>query len=703
MLKVEGEPPLVVFLPCCLVAFLFFVFSSFQTNAPPVKPGYFMSTISHPRFVSPNATRHYPFRKGLIKHTFFYTLLFCFAINSYAQWPDSMIVDVACIRYQKAIYKQSLFTSTPKHQVADAEIVKLAFKLNPGIYLPHDLPGRLIEQDCFLQFYLKNSADTAIEVCFTPGNHWRTLTLFKAQPDNIEGTFVRLPDSLTTDNRFAGVKQLVLQPHEQAIYFCRFNFVRTNINSLIPRIITHDYLQQWRTQQRDRDNLLDVFTYTVSGVLLFMIFYSLAVYIQSRNKEFIFYACYTFLTCTLLFLKSYLSVSASAFNYFYEEYLDFMIMTASVVTYQVFMRKFINSKEHYPLLDKYLHFVYLLLIGASIVFSIVYFFTDWYILLNILENFVIKQVFFVTGVFFIVYSVKKKNTLLNYLAAGNAALIIFAIISYIILVTGWKFVKTDITSIFNRAMFYYEIGLVLELGFFLSGLAYKNRRDIIERVKERERLKLENERKEFDKQMAVMAAKQEERNRISADMHDELGSGVTAIRLMSEIMKSRLKGDVVPELEKISNSANELLGKMNTIIWTMKSSNDTLESLIAYIRAHAIEYFDSTPIECKVQLPVLIPQAEVSGEKRRNIFLSIKEALNNAMKHSQASQIQISISTSDKWLMIKVTDNGVGIDADKLRRFGNGLSNMRRRMESIDGTFKIESDKNCVLTFEAPI
>nr|WP_317043919.1 ATP-binding protein [Niastella yeongjuensis] len=430
--------------------------------------------------------------------------------------------------------------------------------------------------------------------------------------------------------------------------------------------------------------------------------FSLAVYIQSRNKEFIFYAIYTFLTCSLLFLKSYLDTSATWFNYFYEEYLDFMIMTASVFMYQIFMRKFIYSKEVYPVLDKILRYFNILLICASIVFSIVYFFTDRYIMLNIMEN-AIKQLFFVTGVVFIVYSVKKKNPLLNYLAAGNFSLIVLSVVSYIIILTGWKLVKNDPTSIFNRALFYYEFGLVLELGFFLSGLAFKNRRDIIERVKERERLKLENERKEFDKQMAILAAKQEERNRISADMHDELGSGVTAIRLMSEIMKSRLKGDVVPELEKISNSANELLGKMNTIIWTMKSSNDTLESLIAYIRAHAIEYFDSTPIECRVQLPVLIPQAEVSGEKRRNIFLSIKEALNNAMKHSQASQIHIIISTNDNLLMIKICDNGIGIDANKLRRFGNGLSNMRRRMESIEGSFKIESEKNCILTFEAPI
>lgn len=660
-----------------------------------------MSTNSHPRFVSANATRHFPFRKGF-KHTFFYILLFCFANNSYSQWADSMIIDVANFRFQKQIAKNSLFAAAPKHQIQDADIYKLPFKQSPGNYQSHDLPGRLVEEDCFLQFVLKNSSDTTVAVCFIPGSYCRLITLFKASPDDIGGTFTRLPDSLTTDIRHAGVKRIELKPHEEAVYFSRFNFVRTNVNTLIPRLIMNDFLQAYSILQRERDSMLDVFTYTVSGVLLFMIFYSLAVYIQSRNKEFLFYAGYTFLTCSLLFLKSFLDTSSNGFNYFYEEYLDFMIMTGSVVMYQIFMRKFINSRENYPVLDKILRYFSWLLTIASMVFSAVYFFTEKYIMLNIMEN-AIKQLFFLTGVFFIVYSIKKKNPLLNYLAAGNFSLVLFSVISYIIIITGWRFVKNDYSSIFNRALFYYEIGLVLELGFFLSGLAYKNRRDIIERVKERERLKLENERKEFDKQMAVMAAKQEERNRISADMHDELGSGVTAIRLMSEIMKSRLKGDVVPELEKISNSANELLGKMNTIIWTMKSSNDTLESLIAYIRAHAIEYFDSTPIECKVQLPALIPQAEVSGEKRRNIFLSIKEALNNAMKHSQASQIQIIISTNDSWLMIKVCDNGVGIDADKLRRFGNGLSNMRRRMESIDGSFKIEPGQNCVLTFEAPI
>jgi signal transduction histidine kinase len=233
----------------------------------------------------------------------------------------------------------------------------------------------------------------------------------------------------------------------------------------------------------------------------------------------------------------------------------------------------------------------------------------------------------------------------------------------------------------------------------MAGLSYKNKRDLIERIKERERLKLDNERKEFEKQVAILEAKQQERNRISADMHDELGSGVTAIRLMSEIVKTKMKEDTLPEIEKISNSANELLDKMNAIIWTMVSSNDTVESLMAYIRAYAMEFFENTPIECHFDLPAQTPATELSGEKRRNIFLAVKESLNNVLKHSQASQVRIGITAIDK-LVIEIWDNGIGVDLQNLRKFGNGLQNMKRRIESISGEFKIENHEGTRTIFE---
>jgi len=177
-----------------------------------------MSTNSHPRFVSANTTRRNPFHKAF-KHTFFYILLFCFVNNSYSQWPDSMVVEASDVRFQKAIGKQTLFATAPKYEVADAEIYKLSYKQTPGHYLPHDLPSRLVERDCFLQFALKNSADTAISVCFSPGSYCRLITLFKAQIQDIRGTLTRLPDSLINDDRNNGVKRIRLGPHEEAVFF----------------------------------------------------------------------------------------------------------------------------------------------------------------------------------------------------------------------------------------------------------------------------------------------------------------------------------------------------------------------------------------------------------------------------------------------------------------------------------------------------
>jgi signal transduction histidine kinase len=650
-----------------------------------------MKSRQHQPWVT-NLARH--LRMGAVLFTGILIALLITSFSSYAQ-PDTSFIDITKIDFFRTDTAGFRVVVRPMGTINDAAIPALPYKPFTKAF-----PARYMENDLFLQFTLGNTSDSAREIYFLPGYYCRNIRLFKAQPGN-PASFAALPDSLSFS---LGTKIIKLAPHETAVYYCRFNFVRTNVNKFVPRLIEKSSLYIWAISVRYRDYILNIVTYIASGILLLMIFYSLAVYLQNRNKEFIYYAIYTLCTAILLFLKSYMTVSVTAFNYFYEEYLDFMILTASVFTYLFFVRQFINTRENHPRLDKFLRWARVVLIAASTIFSIIYFFTDKYVILNFMENYVIKLIFFIVGITFIVYSIKKKDPLLNYLAAGNLSLVVFSIFSQLFLIFGWHIVDNNSNwSIFNRAMFYYEIGLVLELIFFLSGLAWKNRRDIIERVKERERLKLENERKEFEKQIAVVTAMQGERDRISADMHDELGSGVTAIRLMSEILKTKMKNQSYPELEKISSNANELLGKMNTIIWTMKSSNDTVESLVAYIRAHAIEYFDSTPIDCTVRLPAVIPQADISGEKRRNIFLSIKEALNNAMKHSQATHIQLDIIARENTLIIRITDNGIGINTEQLRRFGNGMSNMRRRMENIGGSFNVECDDKCVLTFVAPL
>jgi len=215
-------------------------------------------------------------------------------------------------------------------------------------------------------------------------------------------------------------------------------------------------------------------------------------------------------------------------------------------------------------------------------------------------------------------------------------------------------------------------------------------------------LKMENERKEFEKQMAIITAQQEERNRISADMHDELGSGMTAIRLMSEIAKNKMKENTPPEIERISQSADDILNKMNAIIWSMNSKNDSLGNLVSYIRAYATEYLEGTSVKCRVNIPDFIHEQELSGDKRRNIFLCVKETLNNMLKHSKASEITIHI-IANGILQIAIHDNGIGIDLQNIRQFGNGLQNIDRRMKSIGGDFKIEKNNGTQSVLTLPL
>ena len=102
-------------------------------------------------------------------------------------------------------------------------------------------------------------------------------------------------------------------------------------------------------------------------------------------------------------------------------------------------------------------------------------------------------------------------------------------------------------------------------------------------------MKLAVEKQSFENQFTVYKTQQEERNRISADMHDDLGAGMTSIRLYSELAKSKLGDKNMPELDKISSSADELINNMNSIIWSVSSQNDSMGNMVAYIRSYAID------------------------------------------------------------------------------------------------------------------
>jgi signal transduction histidine kinase len=283
---------------------------------------------------------------------------------------------------------------------------------------------------------------------------------------------------------------------------------------------------------------------------------------------------------------------------------------------------------------------------------------------------------------------------MNYLGIGTAAQVFFSVISLVFIYSG-----ISSKNIYTSPIVYFESGVIISVIFFLLGLTYKNRQELISKIKDQAAMKLEVEKKGFETQLAVINAQQEERNRISADMHDDLGAGMTTIRLYSELAKNKIGANKIPEIDKISSSASELIDKMNAIIWSMSSSNDSLGNMVAYIRSYAQEYFDDFPnIICKIDIPENLPHMEVNGEIRRNIFLVIKESLHNIVKHSGADKVNIMLDLQPKGLTLTIHDNGKGINPENIRRFGNGLKNMKKRTDHIGVDFTIENNNGTLIT-----
>jgi signal transduction histidine kinase len=203
---------------------------------------------------------------------------------------------------------------------------------------------------------------------------------------------------------------------------------------------------------------------------------------------------------------------------------------------------------------------------------------------------------------------------------------------------------------------------------------------------------------ELQQKMAV----EKERTRIAADMHDDLGAGLSTLRFLSEKVRRNSFSDVTRnDADKIINNSNDLLQKMNEIIWAMNEKNDTVEDLLFYTRAYSVEYCEENNLECEVNIPETISPHFVSGEIRRNLFLTVKESLHNIVKHAEAKKVKINFYVG-KMLSVSVIDNGKGFTLNN-KDDGNGLKNMRKRIESIGGNFEMLNEKGTIVNMTVPL
>jgi signal transduction histidine kinase len=183
------------------------------------------------------------------------------------------------------------------------------------------------------------------------------------------------------------------------------------------------------------------------------------------------------------------------------------------------------------------------------------------------------------------------------------------------------------------------------------------------------------------------------RNRIATDLHDDMGSTLSSIRIFSDVLQNQIapvQPESVPVLQRISSSATELSESMQDIIWTIQTRHDSLQDVVTRMREFGLKMAEAKQIDFRMQVSDKFHTTKFHVEQRRNVYLIFKESINNAVKYSHCTKLEVDLTVTGKMLQLTIQDNGKGFDPATIRQ-GNGLQNLHKRAAEIKGQLAIHS------------
>ncbi len=210
-------------------------------------------------------------------------------------------------------------------------------------------------------------------------------------------------------------------------------------------------------------------------------------------------------------------------------------------------------------------------------------------------------------------------------------------------------------------------------------------------------------------QLEGQRAVERERARIAQDLHDDLGTSLTQISMLSALAnrEETPASEMKDLIQLVRARAREMVTALDEIVWAVNPKNDVLPELINYLAQFAEEFFRPTTIRCRLEIPEDLPPHSFSVEVRHHLFLAFKEAVHNAARHSGATQVTLRVQPGAREIVIAVVDNGHGFDPGDGAggRSGNGLTNLRKRMEQVGGHAEVRSapGQGTTVAFHLPL
>jgi signal transduction histidine kinase len=194
---------------------------------------------------------------------------------------------------------------------------------------------------------------------------------------------------------------------------------------------------------------------------------------------------------------------------------------------------------------------------------------------------------------------------------------------------------------------------------------------------------------------------------VAHDLHDDLGSGLTEVNMLSSLVKSPKTSPEEKDqyLDHLNELARHMVTSLDEIVWAVNPRNDSIASLASYFGAYAQRLLDLASVTCGLDIAEDLPDYPLEPRFRQELFFAFKEALTNVVRHARATQVWLRIFVEKESLIVEVIDDGVGFNASQPPSGADGLVNMGDRLKSLGGVceFISASQKGTTVRFHAPL
>jgi signal transduction histidine kinase len=424
------------------------------------------------------------------------------------------------------------------------------------------------------------------------------------------------------------------------------------------------------------------------GVMLVQIMNMIIRWKQQRHKEYFLYAVYLsvfFVYLVQLFADEFLTEAQYSRISSFTQTISRPIAILLYVLYNRFIVTFLDLKTVRPAFYQSLKWYTRILLATMVnQFLLQYFLKDNPDLQNAIYG-IFMLALFIVNIYIIYQLWKTSNELSHFILKGTICLTIGVFITNIL---NFLLIKGMFTS---GPWYFYPalLGIGCEIYFFNNGLFYKTSKDEKELIQTQKKLITE-----MKQNQQLLVERQTIRNKIAKDLHDDVGATLSGIVMHSHLSAQNIQehkeDEVLSSLKLIQDSAYGMVGRLSDIVWTVNPMHDELTKIMERLQEYAFAVAAAKGIEVQIQNNPVLQTVKLPMNQRKNIYLIAKEAINNAVKYSNATMLGITVQQVNGIFILEIADNGKGFDVQSVKK-GNGLMNMEERAAEISAELQIKS------------